>query len=306
MMVYQKQLEYFLVLSKIGSITQAADALFLTRQALSGSIKGLEQELGAPLFVRSKSGVELTEIGKKVEEFAGQQMLQWQKLVEQAHLLTSKKVIRVGTHLMHLDTASINAITEFQETEPDIKFTFYDDEDYTAFWKMLKEGEIDVARTRKAPESAALCWVKLADYRVFIFVGAENPLAKRKRIDFMKDLKNQNYLSVSKDTSEEIAPHLKVAQITHEYVTPNQTLLKQLIKSDCGIFVAPEIAIPSLTSEGIAVIELENFPIEVGGFLVYRPNPPDHINRYIEYVIRRAHATEPNSTLIYNKRLQGT
>jgi DNA-binding transcriptional LysR family regulator len=280
----QKHLEYFLALSKIGNITHAADSLYLTRQALSNSIKELEQELGASLFVRSKSGVELTDIGKQVQEFAEQMTLSWQRLVEEAHRTAQKKIIRVGTHLMHLDVNTLNAITEFQVAEPDVKITFYDDEDYTVFWRMLNDRELDIAYTRKAPESASFRWIKLEDYQVFVFVSTDNPLSQRKRIDFMEDLKGQTYLSVSRDTSKEIEPYIRLAGINHEYVTPSPTLLKRLIESDSGIFVAPGIAISTIATKGITAIELDNFPIDISAYLVYKPNPPEYIQRYIEYI----------------------
>lgn len=279
-----KQMEYFLALSKTGNITHAADTLYLTRQALSNSIKELEHELGTPLFKRNKTGVELTEMGKQVKDFAEQQAMSWQKLVQRAHSLADKKIIKFGTHLMHLDSAKLNAITEFQNAEPDIEFTFYDNEEYTVFWKMLKTGEIDVAMTWKAPESAALSWTKIESYRMFVFVSTENPLATYQRIDFMKDLSGQNCLSVSKDTAEEIASYLKNAGIGHEYVTPNQMLLKRLIKRNSGIYIAPEMAIAPLSGEGIAIKELDNFPVEMSSYLVYKHNPPEHIQRYIEHV----------------------
>ena len=58
------QKRYFSTLCAVGNITQAARELYLSRQGLSKSMKGLEEELGTALFVRGKKGVEPTEAGR--------------------------------------------------------------------------------------------------------------------------------------------------------------------------------------------------------------------------------------------------
>ena len=58
------QKRYFCTLCSEGSITRAAQSLYLSRQGLSKSMKSLESQLGAQLFVRGKKGVELTAAGR--------------------------------------------------------------------------------------------------------------------------------------------------------------------------------------------------------------------------------------------------
>ena len=58
------QKRYFCTLCSEGSITRAAQSLYLSRQGLSKSMKSIESQLGAHLFVRGKKGVELTAAGR--------------------------------------------------------------------------------------------------------------------------------------------------------------------------------------------------------------------------------------------------
>ena len=67
-----KQLNYFLVVAEEGQITSAAKRLFVGQPALSYQLKQLEEELGAKLFIRQPYGIELTEAGKKLRDYAGQ------------------------------------------------------------------------------------------------------------------------------------------------------------------------------------------------------------------------------------------
>ena len=63
-------LQSFYITVKYNSISKAASALHLTQPGLSIQLKNLEKEFGANLLVRSNKGVELTEEGKVVFNYA--------------------------------------------------------------------------------------------------------------------------------------------------------------------------------------------------------------------------------------------
>lgn len=65
-----KQIEYIIKIADEGSITRAAEKLFITQSALSQQLQKLEKELGAPLFVRNKSDWTLTPEGNVYVENA--------------------------------------------------------------------------------------------------------------------------------------------------------------------------------------------------------------------------------------------
>jgi LysR family nitrogen assimilation transcriptional regulator len=60
-----RQLRYFLAIADSGSFSKAAERVFIAQSALSHQMAQLEGELGAPLFHRSRRGVELTEVGSR-------------------------------------------------------------------------------------------------------------------------------------------------------------------------------------------------------------------------------------------------
>lgn len=59
----------FYVVAKNGSISSAADILFISQPAISFQIKKLEEQLGVSLFIRTKHGVLLTDEGKVLFEY---------------------------------------------------------------------------------------------------------------------------------------------------------------------------------------------------------------------------------------------
>ena len=59
-----RQLRYFVEIAEQASFTRAAETLSIAQPALTAQIHKLEAELGAALFIRSKRGITLTEVGR--------------------------------------------------------------------------------------------------------------------------------------------------------------------------------------------------------------------------------------------------
>ena len=58
------RLEAFVQVARTGSISKAAESLFVTQPAVTARLQTLERDLGVPLLVRSRHGSRLTEAGR--------------------------------------------------------------------------------------------------------------------------------------------------------------------------------------------------------------------------------------------------
>ncbi len=61
-----RQLRYVVATADHGTMTSAAQALYVAQPALSRAVRELERELGVELFARSGRGVVLTPVGEQV------------------------------------------------------------------------------------------------------------------------------------------------------------------------------------------------------------------------------------------------
>ncbi len=78
-----QQLNYLIAIAEFGSITEAAEHLYISQPTLSESIRNLEREMGISAFVRTKKGVVLTREGEELLSFA-------RSTVEQADLMKQR------------------------------------------------------------------------------------------------------------------------------------------------------------------------------------------------------------------------
>lgn len=98
-------IESFLAIAKTGSISRAAELLFITQPALTRRLKNLETELGKELFVR-RQGVKssaLTAEGERFYPVAEQWLLTWQ----------ATEAFRSGVDPTPLRVASVDSLNTY-------------------------------------------------------------------------------------------------------------------------------------------------------------------------------------------------
>ena len=64
------KMETLLAVEKYRNYTRAAQALSMTQPGITHHIKQLEEEVGAPLFIRGKDGMRITHEGEIVVKYA--------------------------------------------------------------------------------------------------------------------------------------------------------------------------------------------------------------------------------------------
>ena len=75
-----RQMRYFLEICKLGSISQAADSLYISQQGLSSAVRRLEKDLGCDLFYRKGNSLVMTEHGQYFLEHAAEIVSSFDKL----------------------------------------------------------------------------------------------------------------------------------------------------------------------------------------------------------------------------------
>lgn len=93
------QLEYFEAVCEYKNITKAAKALFVSRSAISRSLKELENEWNVTLFTRSRNGVELTQAGQMIRDLFDEFNKSYNSLkryINETKRLTKTSELRIG------------------------------------------------------------------------------------------------------------------------------------------------------------------------------------------------------------------
>ncbi len=86
-----RTLEYFLAIAREGSLTRAATTLHVTQPTLSRQLASLEKELGQQLYVRTHSGIQLTQAGEVLRGYAAS-IVELSEKAEDAVSLTEREI----------------------------------------------------------------------------------------------------------------------------------------------------------------------------------------------------------------------
>lgn len=119
-----KQLEYFLEIARLGSVTRAAQSLNISQPPLSLQLKALEAELGTSLFQRDRRHLAITSEGRLLQERAQAILALLEETSDDIQSMSTEKhiTLRIGT------IGSINsqllpeAISRFSRDYPYVSF----------------------------------------------------------------------------------------------------------------------------------------------------------------------------------------
>jgi DNA-binding transcriptional LysR family regulator len=73
-------IKYFIKTAELLNVTRASEVLGVSQPALSYSLKRLEGQLGAPLFIRLKNGMRLTKLGEEFLKKSHTLIFDWKEL----------------------------------------------------------------------------------------------------------------------------------------------------------------------------------------------------------------------------------
>lgn len=88
-----------------GSINRAAQGLYLAQSSLSASIKSLERELGHDIFIRTPSGISLTDFGAEFIAH-GREILRHMDAIEQSACIAGEEPLSLRVAVYYLFFAS--------------------------------------------------------------------------------------------------------------------------------------------------------------------------------------------------------
>lgn len=198
-----QQLRYVVMVAETGTITEAANKLYISQPSLTNAIHELEKEMNLVIFHRTNKGISLSKEG---DDFLGyaRQVLEQASILEDRYKGNKggKKQFCVSTqHYSFAVNAFVDLVKQYGQEEYD--FSLRETQTYEIIEDVAKmRSEIgllflnDFNETvlRKLLKSYDLEFHPLFTARPHVFISSRHPLAKKKVIT-NKELEEYPYLS---------------------------------------------------------------------------------------------------------------
>ena len=214
MAVTHTQLTAFLAVVRHGSVTAAAQELYVTQPSVSAAVAALERELGVELTERSGRSVRPTAAGKAYARYATHVVGLLKEGAEVANQVAAgaqerlrlAAVLTAGEHLMPA------LIQNFREHRPELNISLSVANRREVF-RALAAHETDVVVSGRAPGEGDFEAVAFADNDFALVTAPGDPLARRSHVP-VEELGDRPWLVRE--------PASGTRRLTDEYLAANQ------------------------------------------------------------------------------------
>ncbi len=241
-------------------MTKAADKLHISQPALSKMVKGLEEELGMTLIIRTNKSSQVTDAGKIVMEYA----VKMNALLNEMNV-TLSDMTNLQHGSLHIGIPPIagslyfpKVIAEFHKAFPKIKINITE---FTApkLMKKVIEGEIELGIAVLPMDEADFQLYPIISEEMKLLVHYEHPLTKKKNVH-LRELENEEFIFYHED----FALHDIIwRQCINEGFAPNilfkssqWDFMAEMVAANLGVTILPESICSRVDHQHIKIINL--------------------------------------------------
>ncbi|MFJ9179334.1 LysR family transcriptional regulator [Streptomyces sp. NPDC102360] len=190
-----RQLRHFLAVAETLNFRTAAERLHMTQPPLSVSVRKLEEEIGAKLFLRSTHSVELTAAGTAALEHARAAVFHSAELARVAESTAAGATgnLRVGFVGSAKNRLLPRLLPAFRHTYPGVTLKFTEDTN-TGLIDSLERHTLDVCIVRvPLTRRSDLKYVTVETDRFVLALPADHRFTRQKRIT-LQDLADEPFI----------------------------------------------------------------------------------------------------------------
>ncbi|WP_126539388.1 LysR family transcriptional regulator [Aerosticca soli] len=259
-----KQLRAFVHIVKLGSLSRAAEALFLSQPTISLQLKALERELGATLLERRRRRVNLTDAGEALYELARPLIEGWETLEQDFQtrikgLAAGKLVIAAGTSTIQYLLPEL--VRRYRERYPAVHLQLANvtGKDGLA---MLRADEADFAVGSMLDVPNDIAWAPVYRFDPMLIMPPDHPLARKEQIA-LEDLSPYGLILPPQRLSTYRLVDLvfQRAQVSYQVAIEvgGWDVIKEYVAMGLGISIVTGICITEVDRARLAVRNLRQY-----------------------------------------------
>jgi len=242
-MLERVHLEILNAIKEHGTLTKAADALYLSQSALSHSIKKLEQQIGTPIWQKDGRNLRLTSAGERIQNLASRLLPQFRhtELLLQQIVKGEMGSLRIGMECHPCYQWLLRVIQPFLENWPAIDVDVRQEFQFGALGALLSY-EIDVLITPDPLFKPRIEYIPVFDYEHRLVVADAHPLAQQSCV-YPEQLSQEVLLSypvepMRLDIFSQFLNPAKCSVKQHKIIETTEIML-QMVAAGRGICALP-------------------------------------------------------------------
>lgn len=276
------QLSCFVSVYEARSISKAADASFLSQQAVSHSLRELEKRLGGTLFDRNSGGVVPTKLGCALYNDAKKLLIDSEALERRAKMMTRGHLglsfAFANGIFSAADAPELNRLASYTQNELGIALNPLEQTTGECI-DMLSGGEADLICIFNPRKQAGLHIQQLRAYPLYVGMAPGHPLAA-KSVIAADDLAPYLLISDRRDAVlNAVMEHLTVPEsIGPQRYTPSTQLSSyaDFMQRDNSLMIFTKPFLRTYAGKNAVIVPFQS-DARLSLCAVYRANHPDRV-----------------------------
>ena len=259
-----KQLRAFVSIVKLGTLTRAAEALFLSQPTVTLQLQALERELGVPLLERRRRRINLTDAGEALYELARPLIEGWDNLDRdfQARvkgLTAGRLTIAAGASTIQYLLPEL--VRRYREAFPAVHLQLANVTGRDGL-ALLRADEADFAVGSMLDVPDDIAWAPLRHYDPMLITPLDHPLAHKAEVA-LEDLSPYGLIL----PPQRLSTYRLVDLVFQQRQVPYQVaievggweVIKEYVASGLGISIVTGICITGSDHARLAVRNMKRF-----------------------------------------------
>ena len=243
-----RMVKVFLTSADSGSFTRAGEILGYTQSNLTQMMRSFENELGIPLLIKTKKGVEPTSEAKQLMPAMRAMLAQEERFLQEADEIRGirRGSIRIGSYVSTSSTWLPQVIGYYQTEYPEVEFNIVES-GQEEMLHGLRSGYLDIA-LMSAPENSEAEFIPVLEDPMVVVFPPEH------------ELSGYDYVPV-----EKLKDHPLIMTYREYDTDANRILLEAGLDASVRYRSRDDFAVLSMVQHGLGVsilpeLTLERFP----------------------------------------------
>ena len=282
------QLRYFKMAAECNNLSEAAEKLHISQPALSLAVKKLEEELGIPLFERSKNKLCLNGAGRLALTYAETILSKTDEMKSTFYqFIRRDNILSLG----FCDPGPMRfSVPQLQKANPDINITSALLPDESNLETLLLAHKYDAVISLRQPQNENIVTVPFAAEELMLSVPAGHPLAARKSVCLHNE-KNLQLINYSGDGAyvRQIQPFINWLTDKFGMKTYNDYFVFRQLLENGNLLCFTTKLVRNYRSDGDnrVIIPLEDEGLKATYYLSYLKSSPKYLSPLLSWVEKR-------------------
>ena len=279
-----KQLRAFCLAAQTGSISRAAEKMFLSQPSISLLIKNLEKDLGSSLFNRNGPRIHLSDQGNLLLELA-MPLVEGLETLPEAFLERLESKVSGELNIAAGETATLYILPEiikrYRARYPEVRIKLHNVTNRDAM-SLLHSGEVDIGIGSILNVPDEFVYLPTVEYRPVLITPLEHPLSRKDAVT-LEDITDYSLIMPPRHLTTWQMVDLVFQQRNIRYSVALETggweAIKKYVAMGLGISIVASVCLSG--NEKMAAIPLPDyFPNRNYGLIVRK-------GKYFSPAVRR-------------------